>query len=192
MGPQSGYHGGRSRRSVGDDWGYDLDSGMSNEVSDNLRKGNPGYATHDMINDGMLEWAIPTHIGTIGRGHIAHPELGGPGDWNGLFLLTLAPSAGDTLLILNLEGPGTGYLAPIQTSMRATCMPLNSHPEASTTMRERLDGKISLANMMLSSRLQLTNTSHSTTSRLQEILLVYLVHDSCSVDSFWISLWMTR
>merc|ERR1719187_1621148 len=111
--------------------------------------------------------------------------------WNGLFLLTLAPSAGDTLLILNLEGPGTGYLAPIQTSMRATCMPLNSHPEASTTMRERLGGKISLGNMMLSSRLQLTNTSHSTTSRLQEILLVYLVHDSCSVDSFWISLWMT-
>merc|ERR1712055_1182823 len=35
MGPQSGYHGGRSRRSVGDAWWYDFDSGMSNQVSDN-------------------------------------------------------------------------------------------------------------------------------------------------------------
>jgi hypothetical protein len=74
MGPR------RSRRSLGDDWWYDIDSGMSNDVSDNLRASNPGYATHDMLNTAMLEWALPTHIGTIGRGYIAHPELGGPAD----------------------------------------------------------------------------------------------------------------
>merc|ERR1711874_253820 len=134
------------------------DSGMSNEVSDSLREYNPGYATFDQMDTMLDGWAIPMHIGTISRGHIAQPELG---------------------------GPSTGYLAPMQTSMRMTCMPLNSLLKVSSALLSMGNGKISLVLMMLSSHM--AQTSHSSTSRLQGQKLVR----RCLVGSSWISNWRT-
>jgi len=78
--PPPGQYGPKSRARRDADWWYDIDSGVPNEVSDSLHGWNAGYAAFQKISDSMDRYSIPHHVGTINRGTIKHPEMGGPGD----------------------------------------------------------------------------------------------------------------
>jgi len=62
------------------EWWYDIDNGNENEVSKRLREWNVGYTAHEGISHTLDHYAFPLHLGRIDRGHVIHPELGGPGD----------------------------------------------------------------------------------------------------------------
>lgn len=62
------------------EWWQDIDFGRGNAVSDSIASWDLGAATQHSISSAMDHYAPALHIGTINRGSIMHPAMGGPAD----------------------------------------------------------------------------------------------------------------